>query len=141
MTSSDPTEPLVQQAPVSVGGLWALLVVARDRLGQLTLLEHADEDLSLFESSMDLTEALGDLEWHLPDLPDLPDDDVPDLCLEPVQDVQDQAAVVRLLRRAVDNTIELLRDTAGMDRGEVLTLARVLHLIGAALVRLTGQLQ
>lgn len=137
MPTFDPTDLLLERAPFDAGGLWALLVVARDRLGRLILLECPDEDLSLFESSMDLMQVIGDLEW---DYPDLPEDDFSLPLTDDLDVLGELIGVEKMLRRAVAIATELLRDTVGMSRNQVLTLARVVHLVGMVISRLTGRL-
>jgi hypothetical protein len=99
-----------------------------------------DSDLSMTHAAMDLAEALEELEWSDPaiamlavalDLGDPPA--VPEEC---------RAVIASLLVGALEVTAAALRAPAGQESStaEILMLARVVHLLTSAHLRVVGRL-
>ena len=90
---------------------------------------------------MDLGEAIEELEWHHPDLPAVAA--AVDLGPAPPDGLADcRVAVAELLIAALDLVAALLRDPEQpLDTTEILYLARIVHLLTNAHLRVTGRRQ
>ena len=140
-----PARVLVAQLDRGIDGLWSLVYAAQvGALQQLALCRGldggADGDLALTLAAMDLGEAIEELEWHHPDLPAVAA--AVDLGPAPPDDLADcRVAVAELLVAALDVVAGLLRDPEQpMDTAEVLYLARIVHLLTNAHLRVTGRM-
>lgn len=133
-------EELVDRLGVGMDALWSLVYAAQSGALQLALVEPLDEDLSLTAAGMDLAEALGELEWVRPELAS--GSVVVDPGPAPLDDVSAcRASIAGLLAAAVDVVVALLREHGEeLDTPDVLAVARVAHLVGAAYTRVTGRL-
>jgi len=133
-------EVLVRHSDLGVEGVWTLTRAAQHALLTLALDARRDSDLSLTLASMDLGEVLEELEWADPDLPGR----AATVDLGPTPSGGDggcRAAVAVLLAGCLDTAACLLRDPCGeMDTAEVLRLARMVHLLDAAHLRVTGRM-
>jgi hypothetical protein len=113
-----------------LAGLWSLVFAAQHGALRLALDRGLDGDLSLTLAAMDLGEALEDLEWAV-DLGPAPADAVSDC----------RAAITELLAGGLDVAADMLRDSAqDLDTPDVLCLARVVHLLSNAHLRVTGRM-
>lgn len=121
-------------------GLWSLAKAAQRAALLVALDLSADADLSMTHVAMDLAEALEELEWSDPaiaagavalDLGDPPA--APEECRE---------VIASLLVGALEVAATALRAPAGgaSSTAEILMLARVVHLLTAAHLRVVGRL-
>jgi hypothetical protein len=137
---TQPAQELVDRLRVGLDALWSLIYAAQSGALQLALVEPLDEDLSLTTAGMDLAEALSELEWVRPELAacSVAFDPGP----APLDDVTAcRATIADLLTTAVDVLVGLLRGQGEeLDTPDLLALARVAHLLGAAYTRVTGRL-
>ena len=131
-----PARVLVDRAAPDLPGLWSLLYAAQRGALRLALDTRADGDLSLTLAAMDLGEALEELEWNHPDLAG--GAVALDLGPIPVGATDDcLCAVGELLAGALTRSAGVLRDPSNdLATGDVLCLARVVHLLSSALGRL-----
>ena len=139
-----PARVLVAQLDRGIEGLWSLVYAAQVGALQLALCRGldggADGDLALTLAAMDLGEAIEELEWHHPDLPVVAA--AVDLGPAPPDGLADcHLAVAELLVAALGVVTDLLRDPEEpLGTGEVLYLARIVHLLTNAHVRVTGRM-
>lgn len=135
-----PARVLVAELGASLGDLWSLVFAAQRGALRLALDRGLDGDLSLTLAAMDLGEALEDLEWAHPGLPAV--SVAVDLGPVPVDGVRDCLnAIAVLLAGGLDVAADLLRGSArDLDTPDVLCLARVVHLLSSAHVRVTGEM-
>jgi hypothetical protein len=130
---------LLDVAADGLSGLWSLAKAAQRATLRLALDPYADPDLSMAQAAMDLGELLEELEWSDPavvtrsvsvDLGDPPD--------EPVACRQ---VIASLLVGALELTAAALRAPAGeSSTAQILMLARVVHLLTSAHLRVVGRL-
>jgi hypothetical protein len=137
---TQPARVLVDGLDGGFEGLWSLVFAAQHGALRLALDRGMDDDLSLTLAAMDLGEALEDLEWAHPDLPAVAV--ALDLGPVPADAVSDcRAAIAELLAGALDVAAEVLRDSSqDLDTPDVLCLARVVHLLSNAHLRVTGRM-
>lgn len=130
-----PARVLVDRAAPDLPGLWSLLYAAQRGALRLALDTRADGDLSLTLAAMDLGEALEELEWNHPDLAG--GAVALDLGPIPVGAMDDcLCAVGDLLAGALTRAAGMLRDAdSDLATGDVLCLARVVHLLSSGLAR------
>jgi len=135
-----PAQVLVDRLDHGLAGLWSLTYAAQHGALRLDLDRDVDGDLSLTLAAMDLGEALEDLEWAYPDLPTVAV--AVDLGPVPADAVSDcRAALAVLATGGLDMAAEVLRDPSQeLDTPDVLCLARVVHLLSNAYLRVTGQM-
>ena len=139
-----PARVLVARLDGGIEGLWSLVYAAQVGALQLALGRGlgggADGDLALTLAAMDLGEAIEELEWHHPDLP--ADAAAVDLGPAPPDGLADcRLAVAELLVAALDVVAGLLRDPEEPSgTAEVLYLARIVHLLTNAHLRVTGRM-
>ena len=139
-----PARVLVAQLDRGIEGLWSLVYAAQVGALQLALGRGlsggADGDLALTLAAMDLGEAIEELEWHHPDLPVVAA--AVDLGPAPPDGLADcRLAVAELLVAALDQVAGLLRDPEQpLDTTDVLYLARIVHLLTNAHLRVTGRM-
>jgi hypothetical protein len=142
---AEPARLMVERLLLDVGasqlsGLWSLTKAAQQVALRLALDPAVDSDLSMTHAAMDLAEALEELEWSDPaiaavavalDLGDPPEDSV-----------QCRDVIASLLVGALEMTAAALRAPAGeaASTAEILMLARVVHLLTAAHLRVVGRL-
>ena len=122
-----------------LSGLWSLAKAAQRATLRLALDPSADPDLSMTHAAMDLGELLEELEWFDPavvtrsvsvDLGDPPGDPV--ACRQ---------VIASLLVGALEVTAAALRAPAGeSSTAQILMLARVVHLLTSAHLRVVGRL-
>jgi len=122
-----------------LSGLWSLAKAAQRATLRLALDPSADPDLSMTPAAMDLGELLEELEWFDPavvtrsvsvDLGDPPGDPV--ACRQ---------VIASLLVGALEVTAAALRAPAGeSSTAQILMLARVVHLLTSAHLRVVGRL-
>jgi len=122
-----------------LSGLWSLAKAAQRATLRLALDPPADPDLSMTPAAMDLGELLEELEWFDPavvtrsvsvDLGDPPGDPV--ACRQ---------VIASLLVGALEVTAAALRAPAGeSSTAQILMLARVVHLLTSAHLRVVGRL-
>lgn len=131
-----PARVLVDRAAPDLAGLWSLLFAAQRGALRLALDPRVDRDLSLTLAAMDLGEALEELEWCHPDLSD--GAVALDLGPIPYGATDDcRRAIGELLAGALSRTVDTLRRSGpDLPSGDVLCLARVVHLLSSALGRL-----
>ena len=136
---TEPTRLLIGAHPPGVGGLWSLLHTAELAVMHLAMDSRRDVDLVFTCAAIDLREAVEELEWHYPALPEATG--FLDLGRAPADDVDGECeqALTGLLDAALGLAGELLQDPAG-DLAEVLALARVATLSVSAYQHLTGGL-
>jgi len=132
---------LVDRLEHGLEGLWSLVFAAQNGALRLAQDRELDGDLSLTLAAMELGEALEELEWTDPGLPAASISLV--LGPAPADEVADcRAAVGVLLGGALEATARLLRDqNRALGTPEVLCLARVVHLLSGAQLRIAGELQ
>lgn len=137
---TQPARVLVDGVDGGLAGLWSLVFAAQHGALRLALDRGLDSDLSLTLAAMDLGEALEDLEWAHPDLPTV--GVAVDLGPVPADAVSDcRAAMAVLLAGGLDVAADVLRDSSqDLDTSDVLCLARVVHLLSKAHMRLTGRM-
>jgi len=137
---TEPARVLVDRTDHGLAGLWSLVFAAQHGALRLALDRHLDGDLSLTLAAMDLGEALEDLEWASPDLPAVAV--AVDLGSVPVDAVGDcRVAIGVLLAGGLEMTAGLLRDPSqDLDTPDVLCLARVVHLLSNAHLRVSGRM-
>jgi hypothetical protein len=139
-----PARVLVAQLDRGIEGLWSLVYAAQVGVLQLALGRGpgggVEGDLTLTLAAMDLGEAIEELEWHHPDLPAVAS--AVDLGPAPPDGLADcRLAVAELLVAALDVVAGLLRDPEQpIDTTEVLYLARIVHLLTNAHLRVTGRM-
>ena len=139
-----PARVLVAQLDRGIEGLWSLVYAAQVDGLQLALGRGlsggADGDLALALAAMDLGEAIEELEWHYPDLPVVAA--AVDLGPAPPDGLADcRVAVAELLVAAFDLVAGLLRDPEEpLETTEVLYLARIVHRLTNAHLRVTGRM-
>ena len=135
-----PARVLVDRLDHGLAGLWSLTYAAQHGALRLALDRDVDGDLSLTLAAMDLGEALEDLEWAHPDLPTVAV--AVDLGPVPADAVSDcRAALAVLATGGLDMAAEVLRDApTELDTPDVLCLARTVHLLSNAYLRVTGQM-
>ena len=135
-----PARVLVDGLDGGLAGLWSLVFAAQHGALRLALDRGLDGDLSLTLAAMDLGEALEDLEWAHPDLPAVAV--AVDLGPVPADAVSDcRAAITKLLAGGLDVAADVLRDSSQeLDTPDVLCLARVVHLLSNAHLRVTGRM-
>lgn len=142
---AEPARLMVERLLLDAGahqlsGLWSLTKAAQQAALRLALDPAVDSDLSMTHAAMDLAEALEELEWSDPaicsvavalDLDDPPA--VPEECRE---------VIASLLVGAFEVTAAALRAPAAeaSSTAEVLMLARVVHLLTSAHLRVVGRL-
>jgi hypothetical protein len=139
-----PSRAMVERLLLDAGadglaGLWSLAKAAQLATLRVALDPAADPDLSMTHAAMDLGELLEELEWVHPDaragavavdLGDPPGD--PAGCRE---------VIAALLVGALEVAATVLRAPAGeSSTAEILMLARLVHLLSAAHLRVTGRL-
>jgi hypothetical protein len=131
---------LVDRLGPGFEGLWSLVYAAQHGALRLALDRQADGDLSLTLAAMDLGEALEELEWAHPQLPAIAV--AVDLGPVPADSVADcRAAVAVLLTGELKTTTGLLRDPSDdVGTPEILCLARIVHLLTNAHLRITGRM-
>ena len=121
-----------------LSGLWSLAKAAQRATLRLALDPWADPDLSMTHAAMDLGELLEELEWCDPavvtravsvDLGDPPGDPV--ACRD---------VIAALLVGALAVTAAALRAPGEPPAGQILMLARVVHLLTSAHLRVVGRL-
>jgi hypothetical protein len=140
----EPARLMVEQLVLDGGGdglsgIWSLAKAAQRATLGLAADPLADPDLSMTQAAMDLGELLEELEWSDPavvtrsvsvDLGDPSDDPV--AC---------RLVVASLLVGALEVTAAALRAPAGeSSTAQVLMLARVVHLLTSAHLRVVGRL-
>ena len=137
---TEPAQVLVDRLEADLVGLWSLTYAAQHGTLQLALDPGLDRDLSLTLTAMDLGDALEDLEWTHPDLPTAAV--ALDLGPAPAAAVGDcRAAIALLLIGGLNIAAHVLRVLShDLDTPDVLCLARVVHLLGRAHLRVTGQM-
>lgn len=137
---TQPARALVDGVDSGMAGLWSLVFAAQHGALRLALDRGMDDDLSLTLAAMDLGEALEDLEWSHPDLPAVAV--AVDLGPVPAGAVSDcRAAIAELLAGILDVAADVLRDSSqDLDSPDVLCLARVVHLLSNAHLRVTGRM-
>ena len=135
-----PARVLVAQLDRGIEGLWSLVYAAQVGALQLALGRGLDGDLALTLAAMDLGEAIEELEWHHPDFPAVAA--AVDLGPAPSDGLADcREAFTELLAAALDTAAGLLRDPdQPLDTTEVLYLARIVHLLTNAHLRVTGRM-
>jgi hypothetical protein len=133
-------ERFVDAGAYELSGLWSLTKAAQQASLRLALDPAVDFDLSMTHAAMDLAEALDELEWSDPavaavavalDLGDPPT--VPKGCRE---------VIASLLVGALEITAAALRAPTGegSSTAEILMLARVVHLLTSAHLRVVERL-
>lgn len=137
---TQPARVLVEGLDHGLAGLWSLVYAAQHGALRLVLDRDVDGDLSLTFVAMDLSEALEDLEWAHPDLPAAAV--AVDFGPVPADAVSDcRAAVSVLVAGGLDMAAGVLRDPSlDLDTPDVLCLARVVHLLSNAYLRVTGEM-
>lgn len=131
---------LLEAGPDQLAGLWSLTKTAQQASLRLALDPVVDFDLSMTQAAMDLAEALEELEWSDPaigtvaialDLGDPPEDSG-----------QSREVIASLLVGALQITAAALRGPAGdsSSTAAILMLARVVHLLTSAHLRVVGRL-
>jgi len=132
---------LVDRVEHGLEGLWSLVFAAQNGALRLAQDRELDGDLSLTLAAMELGEALEELEWTDPELPAVATSLV--LGPAPPDELADcRAAVGVLLVGALEAAARLLRDQhEDLGTPEVLCLARVVHLLSGAQLRIAGELQ
>jgi hypothetical protein len=137
---TQPARVLVDGLDGGLEGLWSLVFAAQHGALRLALDRGLDGDLSLTLAAMDLGEALEDLEWSRPDLP--AGGVAVDLGPVPADAVSDcRTAIAHLLAAGLDVAADVLRDSSqDLDTPDVLCLARVVHLLSNAHLRVTGRM-
>ena len=142
---TEPARLMIERLVVDAGahelsGLWSLTKAAQQAALRLALDPAVDSDLSMTHAAMDLAEALEELEWSDPaicsvavalDLGDPPEDSG-----------QCREVIASLLVGALEVTAAALRAPAGEESStaEILMLARVVHLLTSAHLRVVGRL-
>jgi hypothetical protein len=141
---AEPARLMVERLLLDVGadglsGLWSLAKAAQQATLRLALDPYADSDLSMTHAAMDLGELIEELEWSNPavatlavavDMGDPPGD--PEACRQ---------AIASLLVGALELSAVALRAPAGnSSTAEILMLARVVHLLTSAHMRVVGRL-
>jgi hypothetical protein len=130
---------LLDHGSGGLSGLWSLAKAAQQATLRVALDPHADPDLSMTHAAMDLGELLEELEWADPTVATLavavemghPPDD-PEACRQ---------AIASLLVGALELTAAALRAPAGdSSTAHILMLARVVHLLTSAHLRVAGRL-
>lgn len=119
-------------------GLWSLAKAAQRAALLVALDPSADADLAMTQAAMDLGELLEELEWADPAIPSLAV--AVDLGDPPDDPVACREAVAALLVGALEVAAAILRGPVGRSTAHVLMLARVVHLITSAHLRVAGRL-
>ena len=137
---TEPARELVNRLGVGLDAVWSLVYSAQTGALRLALVEPLDEDLTLTEASMDLAEALDEIEWARPEL--TASSVAVDLGPARFDDVLACRGVIAgLMAAAIDVIVGLLREQGEeLDTPDVLAMARVAHLVGSAYTRVTGRL-
>ena len=141
---ADPARLMVQRLLLNVGsdrlsGLWSLAKAAQQATLRLALDPYADPDLSMTHAAMDLGELLEELEWSDPAVASLAV--AVDMGHPPGDPEACRQAIASLLVGALQLTAAALRAPAGdSSTAEILMLARVVHLLTSAHLRVVGRL-
>lgn len=130
---------LLDAGPDGLSGLWSLAKAAQQATLRLALDPAADPDLSMTHAGMDLGELLEELEWSHPAVPTLAA--AVDLGDPPADPGACRDIIAFLLVGALEVTATILRAPAGESAtSEILMLARVVHLLSSAHLRVAGRL-
>lgn len=141
---AEPARVMVDRLLLDAGadglsGLWSLAKAAQRATLRLALDPAADPDLSMTHAGMDLGELLEELEWSHPDVPALAV--AVDLGDPPGDPGACRDIIASLLVGALEVTAAVLRAPAGeSSTAEILMLARVVHLLSSAHLRVAGRL-
>ena len=130
---------LLDAGGYGLSGLWSLAKAAQQATLRLALDPAVDPDLSMTHAAMDLGELLEELEWSHPAVPTCAV--AVDLGEPPVDPVACREIIAALLVGALEVTATVLRRPVGeSSTAEVLMLARVVHLLTAAHLRVAGRM-
>jgi hypothetical protein len=131
---------LLDAGAYELSGLWSLTKAAQQAALRLALDPAVDADLSMTHAAMDLAEALEELEWSDPAV--AAGAVVLDLGEPPEYSGQCREVIASLLVGALETTAAALRAPEGeaSSTAEILMLARVVHLLTSAHLRVVGRL-
>jgi hypothetical protein len=130
---------LLDGGAYGLSGLWSLAKAAQQATLRLALDPAADPDLSMTHAAMDLGELLEELEWSDPAIATLAVS--VDLGSPPADPAVGRGAIAALLVGALEFTAAALRAPTGeTSTAQILMLARVVHLLTSAHLRVVGRL-
>jgi hypothetical protein len=137
---AEPARQLIRSAPPSLDGFWSVIYVAANAATWLGESDPRRWDSSCLEAALDLSEALGEIEWVDPavvagatvDLGPVTPLDSFDDCL---------AQTAQLVREAVGFAVGLLGESPiRWEHRDLIAVSRAVTLLSRAYTRLTGTL-
>ena len=140
MLWAEPAREVIRSAPASLDGFWSVIYAAANAATWLGDGDPRRWDSSCLEAAMDLTEALGEIEWVDPTVAGSRTIDVgPVTPLDRFDDCLAQTA--QLVREAVGFAVDLLGETSmRWEHRDLIAVSRAVTLLSRAYSRLTGTL-